>query len=97
MHGGHPLLAKGHNISSRHDSIVHTRMTSKTLGEGEQECDEEEEKEEKDKKEGTHALPFLPPLLPPLSTAVDMSSFSWPTLANMVFPVPGGPYINTFR
>ena len=76
-------------------------MTSKTLGEGEQECDEEdeeeEEKEEKDKKEETHALPFLPPLLPPLSIAADMSSFSFPTLANMVFPVPGGPYINTFR
>ena len=73
-------------------------MTSKTLGEGEQECDEEEEeeKEEKDKKEETNALPFLPPL-PPLSTAVDMSPFSWPTLANMVFPVPGGPYINTFQ
>ena len=69
-------------------------MTSKTLREGEQKCDEEEEeeeeKEEKDKKEETHALPFLSPLLPPLSTAVDMYSFSWPTLANMVFLVPGG-------
>ena len=51
VHGGHPLLAEGYHIPSCHDSIVHTRVISKTLTEGIKTEMWEEEEEEEEKKE----------------------------------------------
>ena len=51
VHGGHPLLAEGYHIPSCHDSIVYTRVISKTLTEGIKTEMWEEEEEEEEKKE----------------------------------------------